>query len=107
MHSALFATTTVPLDDLRHIKLVVPVVLLALFWCWETWRPYFGQREGRFRHGARNLALALFNTAILGLAFGYVTAALAGWTDQNQYGFLHALGLNGVNRLVSGFVLLD
>src|SRR5436853_354972 len=45
MHSALFATTTVPLDDLRHIKLVVPVVLLALFWCWETWRPYFGQPQ--------------------------------------------------------------
>src|SRR6516225_11464775 len=98
MRPLLFATTTVPLDDLRHIKLVVPVVLLALFWCWETWRPYFGQREGRVRHAGHNLAIALFNTVISGLAFGFVTATLAGWTEQNQYGLLSALVLSGPFR---------
>jgi sterol desaturase/sphingolipid hydroxylase (fatty acid hydroxylase superfamily) len=107
MRSALFATTTVPLDDLRHIKLLVSVVLLAVFWCWETWRPFFGQREGRVRHAGHNLAIALFNTVILGLVFGFVTATVAGWTERNQYGLLHALGLDGPIRFVLALVLLD
>jgi sterol desaturase/sphingolipid hydroxylase (fatty acid hydroxylase superfamily) len=106
-HLALFATTTVPLDDLRHIKVVVPVALLALFWCWETWRPFFGQREGRIRHAGYNLAIAVFNTVVLGLAFGFVTATVAGWTGQNQYGLLSALGLTGPFRFVLALVLLD
>lgn len=107
MNSALFATTTVPLDDLRHIKLVVPVVLLALFWCWETWRPFFGQREGRVRHAGNNLAIALFNTVILGVGFGSVTVMMAGWTERNRYGLVNALDLAGLIRFVLALVLLD
>jgi sterol desaturase/sphingolipid hydroxylase (fatty acid hydroxylase superfamily) len=107
MHSTLFATTTVPLDDLRHIKLVVPVVLLALFWCWETWRPYFGQQEGRVRHAGHNLAIALFNTVILGLVFGFVTATVAGWSEHHEYGLLNVLGLDGRLRFMLALVLLD
>ena len=76
-----FVTTPVQLDDLRHIKLAVPIILLALFWCWETWRPFFGQPEGRVGHAGHNLAIALFNTVILGLAFGFVTATVATWTE--------------------------
>jgi sterol desaturase/sphingolipid hydroxylase (fatty acid hydroxylase superfamily) len=107
MRSALLATTPVSLDDLRHIKLVVPVVLLALFWCWETWRPFFGQPEGRVRHAGHNLAIALFNTVILGLVFGIVTATVAAWTDENQYGLLNCLGLAGSLRFGLALVLLD
>jgi sterol desaturase/sphingolipid hydroxylase (fatty acid hydroxylase superfamily) len=107
MHSALFATTTVPLDDLRHFKLVVPVVLLALFWCWETWQPYFGQRERRVRHAGHNITIALFNTVILGLVFGFATATVAGWSEQNQYGLLNAIGLDEPLRFVLALVLLD
>jgi sterol desaturase/sphingolipid hydroxylase (fatty acid hydroxylase superfamily) len=107
MAPALFATTTVPLDDLRHIKLVVPVVLLALFWCWETWRPFFGQREGRVRHAGHNLAIALFNTVVLGLAFGFATAAVADWTEQKQYGLLTAVALGEPVRFMLALVLLD
>jgi sterol desaturase/sphingolipid hydroxylase (fatty acid hydroxylase superfamily) len=102
-----FATTTVPLDDLHHVKLAVPVVLLALFWCWETWRPFFGQREDRLRHAGHNLAIALFNTVILGLVFGFVTATVAGWIEQSQYGLLNALGLAGPVRFGLALVLLD
>jgi sterol desaturase/sphingolipid hydroxylase (fatty acid hydroxylase superfamily) len=103
----LFATTTVPLDELWYIKPVVPVVLLALFWCWETWRPFFDQREGRIRHAAHNLAIALFNTVILGLVFGFVTATVAGWSEQNHYGLLNTLGIDEPIRFVLALVLLD
>src|SRR5215470_7840816 len=100
MAAVLLATTTAPLDTLHQIKMMVPVVLLALFWCWETWRPFFGQREGRVRHAGHNLAIALFNTVILGLVFGFVTATVAGWAEQNQFGVLHALGIAGPIRFV-------
>jgi sterol desaturase/sphingolipid hydroxylase (fatty acid hydroxylase superfamily) len=107
MHTALFATTTIALDDLRHIKLVVPVVLLALFWCWETWRPFFGQREGRVRHAGHNLGIALFNTVVLGLIFGFVTTTVAEWAEESHRGLLSALGLAGPLRFVLALVLLD
>jgi sterol desaturase/sphingolipid hydroxylase (fatty acid hydroxylase superfamily) len=107
MLSSLLAATTVPLDTLRSIKLVVPVVLLALFWCWETWRPFFGQPQGRWRHAGYNLAIALFNTVILGLAFGVITATVAGWTEANRYGLLPTLGLAGPARFALALVLLD
>ena len=107
MHSTVFATTTVQLDDLRQIRLLVPVVLLATFWCWETWRPYFGQREGRVRHAAHNLAIALFNTLILGLVFGFITARIAEWADENQLGLLNFVGLAQPIRVMLALVLLD
>jgi hypothetical protein len=73
----LIATTVVPLQDWLLAKRAAPIVLLALFWCWETCRPFFGQQQGRYKHAAHNLAVALFNTVILGLAFGLVTSRVA------------------------------
>jgi sterol desaturase/sphingolipid hydroxylase (fatty acid hydroxylase superfamily) len=107
MHSALLASTDFPIDTFTLVKRVTPVVLLALFWCWETWRPFFGQRHGRIGHAGHNLALALFNTVILGLGFGYITTTVAGWTEQNQYGLLSLLGFGGPVRFVLALVLLD
>src|SRR6516165_1146360 len=95
MQLVLFASTPLPVEYFTLAKRAAPVLLLAVFWCWETWRPFFGHRESRFRHAGHNLAIALFNTVILGLAFGYVTAALADWTEQKQYGLLHSLGFSG------------
>ena len=93
MRPELFATTTPPLEDFLLAKRVVPLVLLALFWCWETWRPFFGHREGRWPHALHNLAIALFNTLVLGIIFGSVTVVVAGWTEKNQVGLLNSLGL--------------
>jgi sterol desaturase/sphingolipid hydroxylase (fatty acid hydroxylase superfamily) len=107
MRAALFATTTPPLEDFLLAKRLVPLVLLALFWCWETWRPFFGQREGRWRHAGHNIAVAVFNTIILGLAFGSVTTMVAGWTEQNEFGLLNNVGLTGPLRFVLALVLLD
>ena len=107
MRPELLATATPPLDDFLLAKRAVPLVLLALFWCWETWRPYFGQREGRLRHAGHNLAIAVFNTIILGLVFGSVTMMVADWTEQNQFGLLNRLGLAGPFHFVLALVILD
>jgi sterol desaturase/sphingolipid hydroxylase (fatty acid hydroxylase superfamily) len=88
-------------------KRAAPVLLLALFWAWETWRPCFGRREGRWRHAFHNLAIALFNTAILALVFGFVTTTAASWTAENRFGLFNALGLGGPLRFLLALVLLD
>jgi sterol desaturase/sphingolipid hydroxylase (fatty acid hydroxylase superfamily) len=96
-----------PLDYAVLAKRAVPVILLVLFWCWETWRPFFGQKEERLRHGARNLAVAIMNTVVLGVVFVAVTVMVADWTETHQFGLLHSLGLAGPVQFVLALVLLD
>jgi sterol desaturase/sphingolipid hydroxylase (fatty acid hydroxylase superfamily) len=88
-------------------KAAVPVVLLALFWCWETWRPFFAPRGNRSRHAVHNLAIALFNTIVLGLVFGSSVVLLAELTHGNRWGFLHALDLPAAVRFGLALLLLD
>ena len=107
MLAGLFDSFTTPLDYAMLARRLVPVLLLALFWCWETWRPFFGQRESRLKHAARNIAIALFNTTVLGLVFGTATLMVAGWTEQNEYGLIHVLGLAWPVQFVLALVLLD
>jgi sterol desaturase/sphingolipid hydroxylase (fatty acid hydroxylase superfamily) len=107
MRPELFGLTTPPLEDLLLVKRAASVLLLAFFWCWETWRPFFGQRDGRWRHAAHNLAIALFNTVVLGLVFAAITMTVVGWTEDNQFGLLNVLGVSGPLRFLLALVLLD
>jgi sterol desaturase/sphingolipid hydroxylase (fatty acid hydroxylase superfamily) len=107
MRPDLFATTTLSLEGILLARRVVPFLLLVLFWCWETWQPFFGQREDRWRHAARNIAVAVFNTVLLGLVFGTVTMMVTDWTERNQFGLLNNVGLAGPFRFVLALVLLD
>lgn len=107
MRPEIIAMAPPPLEDLLLAKRAVPLALLALFWCWETWRPFFGQKEGRLLHAGRNLTLAIVNTVVLGLLFGYVTVAVTGWTAQRQLGLLNNLGIDRPIRFGLGLVLLD
>jgi sterol desaturase/sphingolipid hydroxylase (fatty acid hydroxylase superfamily) len=95
--------------QLLQARYVWPVLLLAAFWCWETWRPFFGFRHGRLRHAARNLTLAAGNTALLSLLFGSATLAVAQWTADHGFGLLHLLEKPGFLTItfVLALVLLD
>jgi sterol desaturase/sphingolipid hydroxylase (fatty acid hydroxylase superfamily) len=103
----LLAISTAALEFMPGVKAVSAVLLLALFWSWESWRPFFGHREGRLKHAGHNLAIALFNTVVLGLFFGSVTLLVAGWTELNQCGLLNALSFAWPIRLALGLLLLD
>jgi sterol desaturase/sphingolipid hydroxylase (fatty acid hydroxylase superfamily) len=107
MRPELFATTPPVLDDFLLSRRAAPLVLLALFWCWETWRPFFGQKEGRLKHAAHNLVIAVFNTLTLGLVFGSVTVMVAEWTARNQFGLLNSVTIAGPLRFGLALVLLD
>ncbi|MBM4072523.1 MAG: sterol desaturase family protein [Planctomycetes bacterium] len=101
------ALDALTLDQVCIAKRALPVILLAAFWCWETWQPFFGQREGRLKHAARNLAIALFNTIVLAVAFGSVTVFVAEWSAENQVGLLNVLPLDDPIRFGLALVLLD
>jgi sterol desaturase/sphingolipid hydroxylase (fatty acid hydroxylase superfamily) len=107
MLSEFFASTWFSLEDGAFAKRALPVLLLALFWCWETRRPFLGQRQGRWQHAGHNLAVAVVNTVILGLAFGSITVLVADWTRQNQLGLLNAISIVMPIRFVLALVLLD
>jgi sterol desaturase/sphingolipid hydroxylase (fatty acid hydroxylase superfamily) len=107
MISVLLANTTVHLEYMPRVKLLAAVFLLTLFWCWETWRPFFGHRDGRLRHAGRNLAIAILNAVVLGLLFSSVTVIVAGWTETNRYGLLNMLDVAGPIRALLALVLLD
>jgi sterol desaturase/sphingolipid hydroxylase (fatty acid hydroxylase superfamily) len=102
-----FVSPATSLDYLVLARRTAPVVFLALFWCWETWRPFFGRREERWRHAGRNLVLAVFNTVVLALLFSAVTVTAASWTQQNAFGLLNSLALAGPFRFVLALLLLD
>ncbi len=101
------ALGSLSLDHLDIAKRALPVVFLATLWCWETWRPFFGQRAGRLRHGSRNLAVGVFNTVAIALAFGSLTAAVGYWTDEHQIGLLNLLGRSDPIRFGLALILLD
>jgi sterol desaturase/sphingolipid hydroxylase (fatty acid hydroxylase superfamily) len=107
MQLALFASTPFPVEFVTLGMRAAPVLLLAVFWSWETWRPFFGPWEGRWRHAGHNLAIALFNWMILGLVFAFLTATVAGWTEESRFGLFNALGLSGPIRFILAMVLLD
>ena len=107
MRPELFAMATLTLEEFILAKRVFPLVLLGLFWSWETWRPFFGQREGRWRHAGRNLIIAVVNTVVLGLMLGNVTVAVTSWTDQHELGLLNNLGIDWPIRFGLALVLLD
>lgn len=75
-------------EHLYRLKLLVPPVLLVLFWVWETLRPYFGWRAARWKHALRNITVALINAIALGGVFGLLTVAVTQWTTANSLGLL-------------------
>lgn len=103
-----FASTTVePLQGVYLARLTLPVLLLTLFWLWETRRPFFGRFEGRWRHAGRNVAFGLFNGLLLGAIFGTATVLTADWTTRNGVGLLNRIGGPPVATFIAALVLLD
>lgn len=96
-----------PLGSLTQVKLLQPILLLVLLWCWETWRPFFEQHSGRLRHGFRNIVISLLNTASLAFSFGVVTVVVASWTEQQKVGLLNLVALPFVVSLAFAVLLLD
>lgn len=96
-----------PADWAACARKATPVVLLAAFWIWETWRPFFGQSHGRWTHAVRNLAIAVFNTVVLGLTFGIASVHVTSWAEGQQFGLLQLAALPASVTFIASLVLLD
>jgi len=92
-------------------KVACSIVFLAVFWTWESWRPFFGfgesAREGRYRHAVRNVALAVANTAVVTLALAGTVVAVAEWSAVRELGLLARLPLGPLGRCLVALLLLD
>jgi sterol desaturase/sphingolipid hydroxylase (fatty acid hydroxylase superfamily) len=88
-------------------KPVLTVVLMAVFWTWESLFPLVQGREHRWRHAGRNLTIAVFNTVVLSLVFGAATVLVTGWAAENHFGLLNRSGIPWPWRLPIAILLLD
>ncbi len=89
------------------MKAVVLVAALVVLWSWESVCPFFARPRGRWRHAGRNLCVALFNTALLTIAFGTVTVSVATWTESHEAGLLYVWSMSEWPRTVFALLLLD
>jgi sterol desaturase/sphingolipid hydroxylase (fatty acid hydroxylase superfamily) len=97
----------VPVQTLCSAKTLLTAGVLLLLWGWETLAPFFDQHRGRWRHAARNVAIAFLNTTVLALVFGAATIWLSNWAARESLGLLHLGDLDWPARLLLTIVLLD
>ncbi|HUQ68248.1 MAG TPA: sterol desaturase family protein [Planctomycetaceae bacterium] len=89
------------------LKPALSVALLVVFWTWETVAPLAQGRGHRWRHAARNLAIAILNTALLSLFFGTATVAVSVWAAESGFGLLNASPIPWPWRLPVAVLMLD
>ncbi len=87
-------------------KPFITVASLILLWTLESWVPML-QRRHRWRHGWRNVQIAMINTLALLLLFGGLTVWLANWTQQRNLGLLNWLTDSPTVHLILALVTLD
>ena len=83
------------------------VLVLSCLWLWETARPVFGFKEGRWLHAGRNLVIAVCNLVILSLTFSVAIVSVANWTQAKGWGVLNLAEVNQGIRLALAVLLLD
>lgn len=95
--------------ELLHIaQRFAPVILLGLFWSWESWaafKPF--DRRIRYRHAFHNLLLAVLNVLFTGLLFGTAVEFMSQWSQEHNWGLLHQLPLGTIWKTILAVVLLD
>ncbi len=94
-------------ETLNQIKWLVPVVLIVLFWSWESQWPFFHFPGGRWRHGIINLSFGIFNATAIGLLFAGLLSVVTEHTVQRQWGLLNAFAAGPWCRFTLALLLLD
>lgn len=99
------------LSELQILPLmhsIVPIVLLALFWCWESFAAFKPVvKKTRYRHAFHNLALVVLNSLFLGLLFGTSVELTSQWSHDRHWGLLNQLPLGSTGKLLLAIFLLD
>ncbi len=92
---------------LADAKPAAAAIMLVLLWSLESIVPMFGQRKGRVRHGAVNLALGAVNAVMASAIFAASMLFVTEWARQQPFGLLHWLALPAWAEWPLGLVLFD
>lgn len=96
------------LQILSIIHTILPVILLALFWSWESWAAFKPvANKTRYWHALHNLVLAILNTLLLGLLFGTSAELASQWSLDHNWGLLNQLPLGTAGKTICAVILLD
>lgn len=87
-----------------------PALLFLLLW-WETLAPFLPlfptNWRKRLRHGLRNVALALANSALTAVVFAGAWAMVAAWTEQRSFGLLNWMNCPPLWHAAGAVLALD
>lgn len=79
--------------DLANMQIFAAAAILMLLWTLEWAVPFLPNRQGRIKHSSRNIAVGLFNSAILAVLYAPVLFDLTDWTKNNNFGLLNLVNL--------------
>lgn len=88
-------------------KPLIAAAGLALLWVLEGIAPMFEGRERRIAHDGSNLVLGLANAGLVSLVFAAATLVVTRWAAARSFGLLHAIGVEGLPRLVLAVLAFD
>ena len=99
------------LSELELLSLMhstLPIVLLALFWSWESWAAFKPVvKKTRYQHAFHNLALVILNSLFLGLLIGASVEVTSQWSLDHNWGLLNRLPLGMTGKMILAIILLD
>jgi len=90
----------------QNLRPLLAVFGFALFWSWETWRPFMRFRN-RGRHAIRNVAISLLNAVLAAAVYAGAAATISAWTAREGFGLLNMTMLPRSVYWVFAFLALD
>ncbi len=94
------------LEFFGAVKPFVTVIALVMFWTWESVAPLISHR-GRWRHGVRNVVVAIVNTLTLMALFAGLTLWVTTYVREQRIGLLNMLTLSRAAHLICALLILD
>jgi len=83
------------------------VIVIAIFWSWESFRPFLKIPYPRVKHGLINVIISLINGVLITFVFSGVTVLAADYSIVNSFGMLYNLSLPEILQWIAAFILLD
>ena len=81
------------IQNLVKLRPILALSAMALLLIWETVTPFYGyffkRGSERLKHGLRNIAVGLLNSALVAVAFATLWAATAAFSAEHRIGVLN------------------
>lgn len=92
---------------IKNIQPFAAVIVMALFWLWESYRPFFKNPYKRVKHGLINIIITLINAVLIILIFSGFTVFAAEYSLQNSFGILYNFSMPEIIQWAAALIILD